>query len=86
MDSREISLLGTAIRARRVALALTQQDLAELAGVATRTVHEIERGKPSIRLSGVIAVLDALGLELTLRVRGAGGSWPAAADEGPAHD
>lgn len=58
-----------AFRQRRRQLHLTQQDLADLAGVSVRSVHEIERGKPTVRLDVLTAVATALGLELALRVR-----------------
>ena len=56
--------LGASIRARRRELEITQQDLSDLAGVAVRSIHEIERGKPTIRLAVIVAALDALGLTL----------------------
>ncbi len=62
--------LGSQIRARRKHLRLGQRDLAELAGVSERFVREVETNKATIRLDKLIAVLDALGLELTTRLRG----------------
>lgn len=58
--------LGQAVRARRRQLGLTQEEAAELAGVATRTVHALETGKPTLRLDALLAVLAALGLQLRL--------------------
>lgn len=57
--------------ARRVRMArseaqLRQDELAFAAGVSTRLVHEIEAGKPTLRLDGLIKVLDALGLSLEI--------------------
>lgn len=57
--------LGELVRRRRVALRLRQEELAELAGVSTRTVHAIENGKPTIRLDVLLAVLEVLGVSLT---------------------
>ena len=57
--------LGELARRRRLALRLRQEELAELAGVSTRTVHAIENGKPTIRLDVLLAVLDVLGVILT---------------------
>lgn len=62
--------LGPAVRARRRALHLRQQDLADLAGVSERFVFALENGKESIQLDKVLAVLATLGLHLELR-RGA---------------
>lgn len=64
--------IAARVRDRRRALALTQQDLADLAGVSERFVRFVEQGKPSIRLDVLTAVLDALGLELDVVARGAG--------------
>ena len=57
--------------ARRVRMArseaqLRQDELAFAAGVSTRLVHEIEAGKPTLRLDGLIKVLDSLGLSLEI--------------------
>jgi y4mF family transcriptional regulator len=62
--------LATEVRARRRALALSQQDLADLAGVSERFVRFVEQGKPSIQLDVLVAVLDALGLDLAVQPRG----------------
>lgn len=60
------------VRARRRALGLTQQEVAELADVAVRTVHAVEAGKATVRLDALLAVLGALGLRLTLERHGPG--------------
>lgn len=56
--------LGTWVRARRKANRLTQRQLAELAGVGTRLVSELERGKPTLRMDAVNAVLAVFGKQL----------------------
>jgi len=61
--------LAERIRARREALALTQQDLADLAGCSPRFVGALETGKSSVRLDKLVAVLDALGLEFRVARR-----------------
>jgi y4mF family transcriptional regulator len=61
--------LGRVVRKRRQSLGLTQLELAELAGVGTRFVHEIERGSANPRLRGLLDVCKALGLDLTIVVR-----------------
>ncbi len=58
--------VAEAVRARRKQLGLRQQDLAELAGVATRSVHALETGKRTVRLDVIEAVADVLGLSLRL--------------------
>lgn len=58
--------LGTALRAARKRLGLTQSDLALAAGVGLRFIVELEAGKPTVRLEQVLRVVDALGGHLTL--------------------
>ena len=61
--------LGEAIRSRRKQLRLTQGELAAAARTSLRFVSEVERGKPTARLDGVLRLLAALGLSLHLRSR-----------------
>jgi y4mF family transcriptional regulator len=56
--------LGAFVRGRRRANRLTQQHLGELAGVGTRFVSELERGKPTLRMDAVNAVLAVFGKRL----------------------
>lgn len=53
--------LAAIIAERRLALALTQADLAALAGVGTAAVHKLENAQPTL-LPVALRVLDALGL------------------------
>ncbi|MHA7289072.1 helix-turn-helix transcriptional regulator [Arthrobacter sp. MDT3-24] len=61
--------LPSEVRSRRISLGLTQQDLADMAGVSERFVRFVEQGKPSVQLDSLLAVLDTLGLELRLSTR-----------------
>jgi y4mF family transcriptional regulator len=61
--------LADDVRARRGALGLRQDELADLSGVSVRFVRALEHGKPTVRLDKVAAVLDALGLELRAELR-----------------
>ncbi|MGF1646363.1 MAG: type II toxin-antitoxin system Y4mF family antitoxin [Kineosporiaceae bacterium] len=65
----EAAGLAGDVHARRRALSLGQDDLAALAGVSVRFVRALEHGKPTVRLDKVVAVLDALGLELRAELR-----------------
>ena len=58
--------LGERLRRRRKALGLRQQELADLAEVSVRFVHDVEHGKPTVQLAQLLRVLDALGLRLTI--------------------
>ncbi|GAB3274387.1 helix-turn-helix transcriptional regulator [Sinomonas notoginsengisoli] len=62
--------IAAEVRQRRRALGLTQQDLAELAGVSERFVRFVEQAKPSVQLDALESVLGALGLELRVAARG----------------
>lgn len=63
---RSSQQLGAALRAARKRLGLTQSQLALAAGVGVRFVVELEAGKPTVRLEGVLRVIDALGGEILL--------------------
>jgi y4mF family transcriptional regulator len=69
MAEKITDLLAVEVRARRMALGLTQQDLAAMAAVSERFVRFVEQGKPSIQLDSLTAVLETLGLELRLGTR-----------------
>jgi y4mF family transcriptional regulator len=56
--------VGTFVRKRRKAAGMTQQELAEVAGVGTRFISELERGKQTVRLAEVNAVLAVFGKAL----------------------
>ncbi len=62
--------LGEAIRKRRKAAGLTQQDVADFCGVGKVFVVHLEQGKQTIQLGKVLNVLQGLGLELSVRPRG----------------
>lgn len=57
------------MKLRREVLSLSQQDLAEMAGVSLATVKDVERGKGNPSLSTVGKILDVLGLEIDYRIR-----------------
>lgn len=56
--------IGDFVRQRRLANRLTQRELGELAGVGTRLVSELERGKPTLRMDAVNKVLEVFGQTL----------------------
>lgn len=61
--------LLTVLRARRKELGLTQRELADLAGVSTRFIHELEHGKATVQFDRVLAVATTLGLSIQWQVR-----------------
>ena len=58
--------VGDVVRARRKAAGLTQVELAGLAGTGTRYISDLERGKPTIAMDKLLAVLAVLGLRLQI--------------------
>jgi HTH-type transcriptional regulator/antitoxin HipB len=60
----ERSSLGATLRQRRRALRLSQQDLADLAEVGVRLVHEVEHDTDRVQLRNLLRLLHALGLHL----------------------
>lgn len=57
------------IKARREALQVTQETLAELSGVGLRTLKQLESGKGNPTLLTVQKIADVLGLELCLKLK-----------------
>lgn len=58
--------LAAAVRNRRKALGLNQAQVGDLAGCGRIFVHDLERGKATVRLDKVLAVLSVLGLRLVV--------------------
>ncbi|MEX2469281.1 MAG: helix-turn-helix domain-containing protein, partial [Pseudohongiellaceae bacterium] len=56
--------IGRIIRRTRKAMDLSQAELASVAGVAVRTLSEMENGKESAHIGLVLKVLDSLGIEM----------------------
>lgn len=57
------------LKARREQLGVTQEQLAELAAVALRTVKELDSGKGNPTVNTLIKLADVLGMELKLEVK-----------------
>jgi len=57
------------LKDRREQLGVTQEQLAELAAVALRTVKELDSGKGNPTVGTLIKLADVLGMELKLEVR-----------------
>jgi len=61
--------IGRFIKDRRKDSKLSQKELAEAAGVGQRFISELERGKPTVRLSEVDSVLAVFGKRLGIADR-----------------
>lgn len=67
--------LAETFRSRRLALGLTQQTVADLAGLHRSTVVELESGRGATTVTAAVKVAEVLGVRLTLgpRTENAGG-------------
>ena len=57
------------IKARRQAMQVTQETLAELSGVGLRTLKQFESGKGNPTLLTLQKLADVLGMELFLKLK-----------------
>lgn len=64
-----MATLGEQMMARRRALRLRQEEVADLAGVSPTLVRAIEHDKPTVRLDKLRAVMNVLGLEFTVTMK-----------------
>ncbi len=60
------------VKARRESLNVTQETLAQLSGVALRTVKQFESGNGNPTLQTLQKLGDVLGLEVTLTIKNRG--------------
>lgn len=62
-ESSELTKLGSRLAAVRLALNLTQAEVAEQAGVSKRTIERLESGATASQLSTFLRVCRVLGLQ-----------------------
>ena len=60
--------LGAVIRSERKRLHVTQKELAMAVGTGLRFIIELEQGKETIRMGHVLKVMQALGIQLMLKL------------------
>ena len=58
----DITRIGRTFAERRVALRLTQQALADLAGVSRSSVQSLERGSGAVKFGSVVQIAEVLGM------------------------
>lgn len=61
MSAKKRNPLSEFVRQQRKTLKMTQQDLADRAGVGIRFIRELEGNKPTLRMDKVNVVLDLFG-------------------------
>jgi len=59
--------IGQFVRQNRLLQGLTQQQLADRAGVGLNFVYQLEKEKPTVRLDTTNQVLRALGYEISVQ-------------------
>lgn len=64
-----VTQIGSVIKATRKEYGLTQQQLADLAGVSDRTVRTLEQGGLGPTLGSLLAVTGTLGLKVEVANR-----------------
>ena len=60
----QIASIGRAIAERRIALRLTQQTVADLAGVSRSSIQALERGSGSVKFGTVMEIANVLGMRV----------------------
>ena len=61
--------IGFLIQQRRDQMRITQQQLAEMAGVGINTLYKIETGQANPTLESIEKITNVLGMEITLQVK-----------------
>lgn len=64
-----VATLGVFLKATRQRMGLTQQDLADIAGVGRRFISELEAGKPTLEVGRVLKACASLGVDLFAEAR-----------------
>ena len=64
-----IKTIGAAIRTRRKRIGMTQQDVAEIAGLQRQTISRVEAGNNAVAVATVARVAAVVGLDLLVTPR-----------------
>lgn len=62
--------LGQAIRMRRKELHYTQAYISEFTGLSATFISDLERGKPTAEIGKTIQLINILGMDLSINIRG----------------
>lgn len=68
MSLKEI--IGKQIKKRRIELGMEQVDLQDYSGLGSTTISKLEQGKANVTLETLEKVLEVLGLEIVVKVKG----------------
>jgi len=64
------ALIGSAIKTRRKELQMQQSALQDYAEIGSTALSNLEQGKANISIDKLEKILEALGLELVVKVKG----------------
>ena len=70
MKITDTASLGNAIRLRRKELKYTQGYISEITGLSVSFLSDLENGKPTAEIGKTIEVINLLGLDILVEVRG----------------
>ncbi len=70
MKITDTASLGNAIRSRRKELNYTQGYISEITGLSISFLSDLENGKPTAEIGKTIEVINLLGLDILVEVRG----------------
>ena len=70
MKITDTTSLGNAIRSRRKELKYTQGYISEITGLSVSFISDLENGKPTAEIGKTIEVINLLGLDILVEVRG----------------
>lgn len=62
------AVIGRAIQSRRKARKIVQEQLADIAGISTRTLRDIEKGIANPELETLLKICHVLGMEIKIEV------------------
>lgn len=74
-EQRLLWELGARVRARRLELGLTQEQVAERAGKHRNEVGRVERGEKETGAGTIVRIAEALDLDLSALVEGLRSAW-----------
>lgn len=64
----DLKAIGKAVRQRRKSRKILQTDLAEIAGISSRTLRDIEKGSANPELETLMKLCQALGMEVKVEI------------------
>lgn len=62
--------IGEQVKNRRIELRMEQVDLQDYSGVGSTTLSKLEQGKANVTLETLEKILEVLGLEVVVKIKG----------------